>query len=385
MGYLQLKKTPSTFIIFFGTNFGTPKISPIEVIILKGVFLCAGKGTRMRPISYSTPKHLIPLANKPILQYNVEKVIDAGITEVGLVVSPDMESLYRETLGTSKWGASITYIHQEDPKGLAHAVACARDFVGDDSFLVYLGDNLLHSGLTGMVSNFEEEEPAASILLASVDDPERFGVAEIEDGKVVDLVEKPDSPPSDLAIVGAYLFNQEIFPAIEQIGPSDRGELEITDAIAHLITEGRNVTPSELEGWWLDVGRPSDALEANRVLLGEVDGSIKGEIRDSQLKNRPEIVTAESSRIENSEIKGPVHVAEGARIVDSTLGPHVSVGEDVEVSDAEVENSIIMVEARIEEIELTGSLIGAKAEIKLPGNQIKTIVGNQAKIVDELA
>lgn len=339
----------------------------------------------MRPISYSTPKHLIPLANKPILQYNVEKVIDAGITEVGLVVSPDMESFYRETLGNSKWGASITYIHQEDPKGLAHAVACARDFVGDDSFLVYLGDNLLHSELTEMVSNFKEEEPAASILLASVDDPERFGVAEIEGGKVVDLVEKPDNPPSDLAIVGAYLFSQEIFPAIEEIEPSDRGELEITDAIARLINEERKVTPSELEGWWLDVGRPSDALEANRVLLREEDGSIEGEIRNSQLKKRPGIVTGESSRVENSELQGPVHVADGARIVDSTLGPHVSVGEDVKVQDATIKNSIVMNEAKIEEVELTGSLIGAKAEIKLPGVQIKTIIGNQAKIVDELA
>ncbi|MFB6290744.1 MAG: glucose-1-phosphate thymidylyltransferase [Candidatus Bipolaricaulia bacterium] len=352
---------------------------------MKGVFLCAGKGTRMRPISYSTPKHLIPLANKPILQYNVEKVIDAGITEVGLVISPEMESLYRETLGTSKWGASITYIHQEDPKGLAHAVACARDFVEDDPFLVYLGDNLLHSGLTQMVGNFEKEEPAASILLAPVDDPERFGVAEIEDGKIVDLVEKPDHPPSDLAIVGAYLFNRDIFPAIEQIEPSDRGELEITDAIARLISEGRNVTPSELEGWWLDVGRPSDALKANRILLEEVDGSIEGEIRNSQLKNRSEIVIAEGSRVENSELRGPVHVAEGASIVDSTLGPHVSAGEGVKVREAGIENSVVMDEARIEKIELTESLIGAKAEIRLPGDQIKTIAGNQAKIVDNRA
>ncbi|MBS3787296.1 glucose-1-phosphate thymidylyltransferase [Candidatus Bipolaricaulota bacterium] len=349
---------------------------------MKGVFLCAGKGTRMRPISYSIPKHLIPLANNPILQYNVEKVIDAGINEVGMVVSPDMESLYRETLGTSKWGASITYIHQENPRGLAHAVACARDFVGDDPFLVYLGDNLLQSGLTEMVRKFKETESVASILLAPVDDPERFGVAEIEDGKVVDLVEKPDHPPSDLAIVGAYLFNRDIFPAIERIEPSDRGELEITDAIAYLINEGRNVTPSELEGWWLDVGRPSDVLRANRVLLEGIDGSVGGEIRDSKLSDRSKIVVSENSRIESSELRGPIHVAETSHIVNSTLGPNVSIGKGVELQDAEVENAIIMDKARIEKAALTGSLIGANAEIRLPGTQVKTIVGSQARIVE---
>ena len=350
---------------------------------MKGVFLCAGKGTRMRPISYSTPKHLIPLANKPILQYNVEKVIDAGITEVGLVVSPEMESLYRETLGTSKWGASITYIHQENPRGLAHAVDCARDFVGDDPFLVYLGDNLLHSGLTGMVDGFKQESPAASILLASVDDPERFGVAEIEDGKVVDLVEKPDDPPSDLAIVGAYLFNREIFSAIDRIEPSNRGELEITDAIALLISEGKNVTPSRLEGWWLDVGRPADALKANRVLLGEIDGSVKGKVRDSELTNRSEIVVAGDSRIENSVLRGPVHVEEGARIVNSTVGPDASIGENVDLQGSKVENSIIMSGTKVEKTEITDSLVGSKAEIKLPAGNIRTTVGNHAKILAE--
>jgi len=323
------------------------------------------------------------LANKPILQYNVEKVIDAGITEVGLVVSPEMESLYRETLGTSKWGASITYIHQENPRGLAHAVDCARDFVGDDPFLVYLGDNLLHSGLKVMVEDFKKEGPSASILLASVDDPERFGVAEIENGKVVDLVEKPDDPPSNLAIVGAYLFKSEIFQAIERIEPSGRGELEITDAIALLIDEGRNVTPSKLDGWWLDVGRPSDALKANRVLLEETEGSIAGDIENSELTHREKISLGEDSRVENSELTGPIHVAGGARIVNSTLGPNVSIGEGVEIRDAEVDNSIIMRETVLEGVEATSSLVGAKAKIKLSGDRVETTIGNQARIVGQ--
>lgn len=349
---------------------------------MKGVFLCAGKGTRMRPVSYSTPKHLIPIANKPILQYNIEKVINAGITDVGLVVSPEIESLYRESLGSSKWGASITYIHQENPQGLAHAVACARDFVGNNPFLVYLGDNLLHSGLTEMVSNFKQEKPAGSILLAPVDDPERFGVAEIEAGNIVNLVEKPDQPPSNLAIVGAYLFNQEIFSAIENTEPSDRGELEITDAIANLIEDGKKVTPSTLEGWWLDVGRPSDALRANRVLLQEIRGSLEGEIQNTELTDRSVISVSEDSQVENSRLRGPVHVASGARVVDSTLGPNVSLGSGVELRNAEVENSIIMEEAKIEKVHLLRSLVGEKAEISLEGGKIETTIGNQAKIVN---
>lgn len=349
---------------------------------MKGVFLCAGKGTRMRPVSYSTPKHLIPVANKPILQYNIEKVINAGISDVGLVVSPEMKSLYRESLGTSKWGASITYIHQEDPQGLAHAVACAREFVGNEPFLVYLGDNLLHSGLDQMVKNFHEEKPAGSILLAQVDDPERFGVAEIEAGNIVNLVEKPDNPPSNLAIVGAYLFNREIFSAIQKIEPSDRGELEITDAIAQLIDEGKQVVPSELEGWWLDVGRPSDALRANRVLLKEIEGSLEDEVSNTELTDRSQITVSEDSEVKNSELRGPVHLASGARVENSTLGPNVSLGSRVKLRDAEVEDSIIMEGAEIEKVDLRQSLIGEKVEIKLTGDRIETIVGDGAKILN---
>lgn len=336
----------------------------------------------MRPVSYSTPKHLIPIANKPILQYNIEKVINAGITDVGLIVSPEIESLYRESLGSSKWGASITYIHQENPQGLAHAVACARDFVGNDPFLVYLGDNLFHFELTEMVNNFKQEKPAGSILLAPVDNPERFGVAEVKGGNIVNLVEKPDRPPSNLAIVGAYLFNQEIFSAIENIEPSDRGELEITDAIANLIDNGKKVTPSTLEGWWLDVGRPSDALRANRVLLKEIRGSIKGKIQNTELTDRSAINVSEDSQVKNSRLRGPVHVASGARVVNSTLGPNVSLGSGVELRDAVVEDSIIMEEAKIEKVHLLRSLVGEKAEISLEGGKTEAIFGNQTKILN---
>ncbi|MFP4630538.1 MAG: glucose-1-phosphate thymidylyltransferase [Candidatus Acetothermia bacterium] len=345
------------------------------------MFLCAGKGTRMRPISYSVPKHLIPIANKRILRYNVEKVIDAGIDEIGLVVSPEMEGMYRDVLGNSRWGASITYIHQEDPRGLAHAVDCARDFVRDEPFLVYLGDNLLQTGLEEMVNDFQKSNSPASILLAPVEDPERFGVAEIEGGEVVDLVEKPDRPPSNLAIVGTYLFTEEIFPAIEEIEPSDRGELEITDAIARLIKEGRRVTPSEIEGWWLDVGRPGDAIEANDVLLRDTDLSIEGETVDTELRKRSEIGTDQGSVIRKSKISGPVRVAENSEVVNSKLGPNVSIGEDVVVEDSHVEDAIIMSGTEVVNTELSDALVGADATIEIPGDRVSATLGSQARII----
>ncbi len=350
---------------------------------MKGVFLCAGKGTRMRPISYSVPKHLIPLANKRILQYNVEKVIDAGIDEIGLVVSPEMENAYREVLGTSKWGASISYIHQENPQGLAHAVACARDFVGDEPFLVYLGDNLLESGLEEMVSDFRTDNSLASILLASVEDPERFGVAEIENGEITNLVEKPDHPPSNLAIVGSYLFEKEIFEAIENIEPSDRGELEITDAIAELISKGGKVTPSRIEGWWLDVGRPADAIEANRVLLEDADLELEGDPRNSELKNRSKLGIPKNSRIEDSLIEGPARLGEEVEVINSTIGPNVSIGEGVTIKNAEITDTIIMAGSKIENVELSGSLLANDARIELGGSTISAKLGSQAEIIQQ--
>ncbi len=356
-------------------------IEKIEVIPLKGVFLCAGKGTRMRPISYSVPKHLIPLANKRILQYNVEKVIDAGIDEIGLVVSPEMEKAYREVLGTSKWGASISYIHQEDPQGLAHAVACARDFVGDEPFLVYLGDNLLQSGLEEMVSDFRMDNSLASILLAPVDDPERFGVAEIEDGEITNLVEKPDQPPSNLAIVGSYLFEKEIFDAIENIEPSDRGELEITDAIAELISKGGKVTPSRIDGWWLDVGRPSDAIEANRVLLEDAELELKGDTHNSEVKNRSKLGIPKSSRIEDSLIEGPARLGGGVEVINSTIGPNVSIGEGVTIKNAEITDTIIMAGSKVESANLSSSLLANESRIELSGEKISAKLGSQAEII----
>jgi len=347
---------------------------------VKAVFLCAGKGTRMRPISFSVPKHLIPIANKELLRYNVEKIIDAGITEIGLVVSPEMASLYKETLGSSKWGASIDYIPQEDPKGLAHAVACAEKYVDGEDFFVYLGDNLLESDLKSMIENFQRTNVAASILLAAVDDPERFGVVELDGQHIARLVEKPDNPPTNLAIVGAYAFTSEIFSAIEKIDPSDRGELEITDAIQTLIDLDNPVTYSQISGWWLDVGRPSDAITANRILLDELSEEIAGKLHQVELTTKKKIQIEQTVEATDSKIIGPVSIADGVHIQNSTIGPYVSVGEGSEIKQSHLKESIIMSEVNLEKVNLTQSIVGSGSEILLHKQKCRLLAGNQTKL-----
>lgn len=334
----------------------------------------------MRPISYSVPKHLIPLANKELLRYNVEKVIDAGITDIGLVVSPEIVSLYKESLGSGKWGASIEYIHQENPKGLAHAVACAQDYVNDDEFFVYLGDNLLESKLSSMIEDFRRSHAAASILLARVDDPERFGVVELEGEQIARLVEKPDDPPTNLAIVGAYAFTPKIFSAINKIEPSDRGELEITDAIQTLIDLGNPVTYSQLSGWWLDVGRPSDAIDANRVLLDSLEEDIAGTLSRVDIATKKKIQIDKTAQITDSKIIGPVSLAGRAQVQNSTIGPYVSVGEGSKIEGSHLKESIVMDEVTLEMVNLTKSVVGSGSHITLDEKKHRLLAGNQTRI-----
>lgn len=348
--------------------------------MLKAVFLCAGQGTRMRPISYSVPKHLVPLANKKLLRYNVEKVIDGGIHDIGLVVSPEMESHYRKVLGEGRWGATFTYLHQVNPRGLAHAVDCARDFVGDEPFLVYLGDNLLEEKLSPMIEEFSSSDASASILLSPVEDPERFGVAVLDGDRIVNLVEKPDDPPSNLAIVGAYGFTEEIFNAIEVIEPSDRGELEITDAIQELINRGKLVTPSKLTGWWLDVGRPRDALNANRVILENLTGRIDGDLRDTELEKEGKIEVGENVRVSDSRLVGPLSLHRDIEVEDSTIGPNVSIGPNCRIKGSQMENSIVMEGTLVERAKLTNSILGAESRLSLTEESIEIFAGNQTCI-----
>jgi len=331
---------------------------------MKAIVLCAGEGTRMRPLTYASAKHLIPVANKPVIFYSIEAIAQAGIKELGIVVSPHREEEFKLTVGDgSRWGLKISYILQHQPKGLAHAVSCAHEFVGREPFLVYLGDNLLEHGVTSFVREFERGHANASIVLYEVEDPRNFGVAQLKDGQVIRVIEKPQDPLSNLAIVGVYLFDEKIFEAIREIKPSWRDELEITDAIQRLIDKGYRVTPHLVQGWWKDVGKPDDMLHANRLLLERIATQIDGELdARSQIKGRVQV--AAGAKIINSELRGPLVIGEGAVIEDSFVGPFTAIGPRVVVRQSEIEYSIVMEGSQIEGIgRVDHSLIGRNVQI----------------------
>lgn len=331
---------------------------------MKAVVLCAGEGTRLRPLTHTSAKHLIPVANRPVILHTLAAIREAGIREVGVVVSPNVEEEFRATLKDgSEWGLDIDYVLQEQPKGLAHAVACVRDYVGKDPFLVYLGDNLLEHGVRELVQDFQREAASATLLLAEVSDPTSFGVARLEEGKIVELIEKPKKPHSNLAIVGVYLFDHQIFDAIEQIEPSWRGELEITDAIQRLIEQGHRVRPHLLKGWWKDVGRPEDMLDANRLLLERLETGIRSPVpANSRVIGRVSI--AEGVQIHDSQLRGPLVIGPGALIRHSFIGPFTSIDKDVQVQQSEIEYSIVMAGASIDGVgRIDHSLIGRNVRI----------------------
>lgn len=351
---------------------------------MKAIVLCAGEGTRLRPLTHTSAKHLIPVANRPVIEYTLEALREAGLRDVGVVVSPNVEEEFRTALGDgSRFGLRVEYVIQERPQGLAHAVACAREFVDDEPFLVYLGDNLLEQGVRGLVEEFERSGANALLLLAEVDDPTRFGVAELRDGEVVRLVEKPEEPPSDLAIVGVYLFDPHIFEAIEAIRPSARGELEITDAIQRLIERGLRVKPYLLKGWWKDVGLPEDMLDANRLLLESLEPQIQSPIpADSRVVGR--VAIAEDVHLERSELRGPLVVGPGTVIRDSFVGPFTALDRDVHIQESEIEYSIVMAGAVIEGTgRIDHSLIGRKVVIsrnERPPETYQFVIGDNSRV-----
>ena len=330
---------------------------------MKGLILSGGRGTRLRPITFTSAKQLVPVANKPILFYGIEALAASGITEIGIVVG-DTHQEIRDAVGDgSRWGVRVAYIQQEAPLGLAHAVLTAEPFIGTDSFCMYLGDNLIREKLAPLVERFRADKPNSQILLAHVPDPTQFGVAELKGDKVVRLLEKPKVPPSDLALVGVYMFDATIFEAAKAIKPSGRGELEITDAIQWLIDSGHTVLPHIISGWWKDTGKLEDMLEANRIILDTLVARNDGTVTDSELLGK--VVVEAGACITHSTVRGPAIVGKGAVIENAYVGPFTSIGDGVVVRESEVEHSIILEGSRISDVggRIESSLIGRNAAI----------------------
>jgi glucose-1-phosphate thymidylyltransferase len=333
---------------------------------MKALILAGGKGTRLKPLTNTIAKHLLPVANKPILFYGLEQIKEAGINEIGIVISPETNADLKLAVSNgSRWGVNITYILQSPPLGLAHAVKTARDFLADSPFLLFLGDNLIKDGVKRLVSEFNTHSPDALIVLKEVADPRAFGVAEIDvSGKVIRVVEKPKEPKSNLALVGAYIFAPVIHDTIAQLKPSYRGEYEITDAIQALLDMGKDVRSHILQGWWLDTGKKSDLLEANRIILDEyLKHSVKGEVDfKSRIEGRVEI--SSGSKIENSHIQGPVSIAANCHIINSHIEPYTSIGADTIIENSSLKNSIILDNSKLMNIQLlTDSVIGRNVRL----------------------
>jgi glucose-1-phosphate thymidylyltransferase len=352
---------------------------------LKGLILSGGAGTRLRPITHTSAKQLVPVANKPVLFYGIEALVEAGVKEIGIIIAPETGGEIREAAGDgSQFGAEITYIVQDKPAGLAHAVLTAKDFIGDSPFVMYLGDNLLRDGLRGLVETFRSDEPDALILLTPVDDPQSYGVAELDGEKIVRLIEKPKDPPSNLALVGVYLFSPLIFAASEALEPSWRGELEITEAIQGLIDDGKTVQSEVVRGWWKDTGQLADMLEANRLVLEEVETRIEGEVDEaSRVEGR--VVLEAGASLTRSVVRGPAVIAAGAVIEDAYIGPYTSIGDGVHVRRSEVEHSIILADSVVEDLgtRMEASLLGRNVKLTRSDGVPKTLrllVGDRSEI-----
>jgi glucose-1-phosphate thymidylyltransferase len=334
---------------------------------MKGLILSGGKGTRMRPITHTAAKQLLPVANKPILFYAIEALRAAGIKELGIIISSETGAEIQQAVGDgSRWGISIKYIKQAEPLGLAHAVKTARDFLQDSPFVMYLGDNLIKDGVAPLVEKFSNNSTDALILLKEVLNPSAFGVAHLNDeGRILQLEEKPKHPKSNLALVGVYLFNKNIHQAIDEIKPSARGELEITDAIQRLIETKHHVESHKLSSWWLDTGKKDDMLEANRVVLDEMEEvSIQGKV-DEHTKLSGRVTIGKGSELEHCTVRGPAIIGENCRLSHTYIGPFTSIGNGAQVSDAEIEHSILRENCRIENFHgrIEDSLIGINVEL----------------------
>lgn len=327
---------------------------------MKGLILSGGKGTRLYPLTYTSAKQLIPVANKPVLFRVIESIRDAGITDIGIVVGDTAEEIERAVGRGGQWGVDITYIPQDAPLGLAHAVKISHEFLGDDRFVMFLGDNVIEGGISPLISEFAGSKYNSQIVLTRVDQPEQYGVAELDkEGRIVRLIEKPKEPPSDLALVGIYMFDHNVFEAVNSIKPSWRGELEITDAIQWLVENNYNVFPYVHRGWWIDTGRPGDMLEANSLVLEELTPTIDGYVdRDSEVDSR--VTVEQGAEIINSVVRGPAIIGKDTRIVNAYVGPFTSIYHHCVIENAEISRAIVLEHSQIRNINrrIEDSLIG---------------------------
>jgi glucose-1-phosphate thymidylyltransferase len=351
---------------------------------LKGLILSGGKGTRLRPITHTSAKQLVPVANKPVLFYGIEAMAHAGITEVGIIIAPETGEEVKAAAGDgSRFGVRITYIPQDTPGGLAHAVLTAEPYLQDSPFVMYLGDNLLQGGINDLVAAFRSNSPDALILLTQVSDPESYGIAELEDGTVVRLVEKPSQPRSNLALVGVYMFTAGIHDAARSISPSARGELEITDAIQHLVDTGQRVEPHVVSGWWKDTGQLEDMLAANRLVLDTIEEDVAGELLDSHVDGR--VIVQPGAKLVRSTVRGPAIIGAGATLTDCYVGPYTAVGDGCAIERAEVEHSILLAGSEVRDLDgrIESSLLGRNVKIGRGSRQPRAyrfLVGDQSEI-----
>lgn len=352
---------------------------------MKGVVLSGGTGSRLRPITFAMAKQLVPVANKPILFYGLEDLAEAGITEVGIIVSPETGDEVRAAVGDgSELGLEITWIVQDEPLGLAHALKTALPFVDGDDCLMYLGDNLVKDGVAEVVRDFEAERPNCQIMLSPVENPSAFGVADMDaDGKIRRLVEKPKVPPSNLALVGVYLFDPTIQEAVDNIEPSARGELEITDAIQYLLENGREVRASIVSNWWKDTGTKADLLHAQELVISELAEKLDGELVDTRLRGRVHV--GPGSRLVDCDITGPAVIGDGVQMSRTTVGPQTSIGNGCRLTDAAVESSIVMEDSEVHGWRIRDSLLGRGARLHgtAPPSFVEMTLGERSEIVGE--
>jgi glucose-1-phosphate thymidylyltransferase len=348
---------------------------------MKALITSGGKGTRLRPITHTENKHLIPIANKPILHYAIEAVAEAGIKEIGIVVNADNDAVQKAIGDGKRWGVSITYIPQEAPLGLAHVVKISEGFIKDDPFIFYLGDNMVIGGVKRFIDRFHNQKCNCHLTLAEVREPSHFGVPEISGDRIIGVEEKPATPKSKFAVAGIYIYDSTIFEAVNSIRPSNRGELEISDAHQYLLDHNYKVTYSEITGWWKDTGKPYDLLEANRLVLENLPPAIQGEV-DERSNLAGKITLGKGAKIINSNLRGPVIIGDNTIVQDSYVGPFTSIYHDCQIQRSEIEFSIIMDHCKINNvgIRIESSILGSEVEVTEAKDKPKTyrfIVGAQ--------